>query len=118
MRRASSADAGNVFSQESAYGAGESESWFSLMLNTSSLQHETSGQPCGLLEPVPYLSLAPIFFPFPVSPEGGLGAWSNPASLSFWETVSQSWWDTGHCLEEVMLQPVDVCHCSGVLNLQ
>lgn len=49
------------------------------------------------------------------------GTWSHLASLSFWEAVSQSWWDTEHCLEEVMLKPVDdlwMCHCSGVLNLQ
>lgn len=115
---------GMLFSVKSlVYVAEESESWFSLMLNTSSLQHEASGQPCGLLKLFPFLSLASIFFffsffPFPLSPEGEHGAWSHPVSLSFWEAVSQTWWDTEHCLEEVMLQPVDVCHCSGVLNLQ
>lgn len=51
--------------------AGESESWFSLMFNTSSLEHKASGQPCGLLEPVPFLTLAPIFFPLPCVPWGG-----------------------------------------------
>lgn len=61
----STADASEMmFSVESLFfGAGDSESCFSLVLNTSSLEQEASRQPCGLLEPLPFLNLGPVFIP-------------------------------------------------------
>lgn len=115
-----------VFSSRLLYGAAESESWFSLELNTSSLQHEASRQPCGLLQQFPCLNLDPIFcsflfsflfFCFSPSPlrQGTVPALTNsalPLYSSFSESVPRS-------LAYLMLferGDVATCGCASLLR--
>lgn len=64
-----------------------------------------------------------LFFPLPCVPWGRTWCLVPPSQpfllgssfselVGYWTAGILNWWDTEHCLEEVILQPVDVCQCS------